>query len=220
MRGMIEACLCVALSAMAPAATKPHAVALGRFTTVKLLIADDESAPRDLRVRPLLVDGQVKEFTTGAIHDVTERSFVVQRAYRINDLLPQETGPSRWRWQLGGWVLVDRAAGKVQPIALPLFNPNYSKASWFRDYAGYVGFSEDGQNIFAVVVQLGRRKLLLKKSLQVAADESTLNSLRGPEWSRSPAQVTFNLPGQQKLKFAIKNQALDLVTEDEGSGEN
>jgi hypothetical protein len=44
-----------------------------------------------LKVRPLLVDSRVSEWTTGEAHDVTDRSFVVRRALRINDTLPSDT---------------------------------------------------------------------------------------------------------------------------------
>ncbi len=70
-----------------------------------------------LKTRALLVDGRVSEWTTGEAHDVTDRSFVVRRALRINDSLPtdkpgdklatgQQTG--HWVWQRGPWLLVDR----------------------------------------------------------------------------------------------------------------
>ncbi len=44
----------------------------------------------ELRVRALVVDGVVKEWTTGDAHDVTDRSFVVRRAIKLNDSLPSE----------------------------------------------------------------------------------------------------------------------------------
>ena len=75
------------------------------------------------------MDGKTKEFTLGSAHEITERIFVVQRMFRLNDSLPQETGPARWRWEKGGWLLVDRVSGKVQQIALPEFDPNYSQAN-------------------------------------------------------------------------------------------
>src|ERR1051326_2631221 len=87
------------LTSVSVAVPKQHVVAFGKWTSVKLLAGDDESTSVDMKVRPLFVDGRAKEFTTGAVHDVTDRLFVVQRAYRLNDLLPQETGPSRWRWE-------------------------------------------------------------------------------------------------------------------------
>src|SRR5436190_10698632 len=46
------------------AASKPHVVVLGKWTTVKLQ-ADDDNSAIDLKVRPLFVDGKTKEFTLG-----------------------------------------------------------------------------------------------------------------------------------------------------------
>ena len=59
------------------AAPKQHVVALGKWTTVKLMVGEDERTALDLKVRALLVDGQTKEFITGPSHDVTDRTFVV-----------------------------------------------------------------------------------------------------------------------------------------------
>src|SRR5205823_1297807 len=103
--------------------------------------------------------------------DVTERTFVVQRMFRLNDSLPQDSGPTHWRWDRGGWLLVDRVSGKVQPIPLSEFDPAVSSVNWFRDYAAYCGISDDAQKHFAMIIQLGKRKALLKKSL---ADNVTL----------------------------------------------
>ena len=44
----------------------------------------------ELKIRALLVDGVLKEWTTGDAHDVTDRSFVVRRAIKLNDALPSD----------------------------------------------------------------------------------------------------------------------------------
>src|SRR5438552_16942357 len=43
------------------AASKPHVVVLGKWTTAKLQ-ADDDNSAIDVKVRPLFVDGKTKEF--------------------------------------------------------------------------------------------------------------------------------------------------------------
>jgi len=123
----------ILFSQLSTAASRPHVVVLGKWTIVKWQ-AEDNGNASDVKVRPLLVDGRIKEFTVGPAHDVTEHIFVVQRMFRLNDSLPQEPGPARWVWQKGGWLLVDRASGRVQPITLPEFDPYRSQANWFRDY--------------------------------------------------------------------------------------
>src|ERR1035441_4699848 len=145
------------------AITKPHAIAFGKWisakwpnvTGLKLL---------DLKVRPLFVDTRLREYTTGTPHELTDRLFVVRRAFRVNDALPTEAAnPTRWQWQRGGWLLVDRLTGRVSQLTLPEFDPFYSTASWYRDYIAYCGVSEDGKKLYAMVAQVGRRKAILKK---------------------------------------------------------
>src|ERR1700744_1184536 len=82
------------------AASKPHVVALGKASTVKLFVGPSEDKTLDIVVRPLYIDTKLKEFTTGDTHDVTDREFVVRRAYRINDALPEDPRRSpKWLWQ-------------------------------------------------------------------------------------------------------------------------
>lgn len=182
------------------------------------MTGNDENMPMDLRIRPLFVDGRTKEFTTGTAHDVTDRLFVVQRVYRLNDLLPQEAGPNRWRWERGGWLLVDRVSGRVQPVLLPAFDAYYSEVSWFRDYAAYCGVSDDGAKVFTVVAQLGKRRPLLKKAAGESGGDLQGRPCRAPTWSRAPARVTFNAAGEQKLTFTVRIHATDLVSADEEEG--
>src|ERR1700683_3129183 len=144
--------LVVILVSSALAASKPHIITLGKWTSVRWVPDSGATAdkPLTLKVRPLLVDGRVKEFTLGPSHDITDRLFVVQRAFRVNDSLPQESSASpHWQWQRGGWLLVDRTTGHISPINLPEFDIVYSDVSWYRDYAAYCGVSDDGQQVYA-----------------------------------------------------------------------
>jgi hypothetical protein len=199
-------------------AAKPHFVGFGKWTSIKLVLEGEEKRTKDLRVRPLLVDGRTKEFTTGQLHDVTERTFVVQRAYRLNDSLPQETGAVHWLWQRGGWLLVDRVTGKVQTILLPAFDPYSSDVNWFRDYAAYCGISDDGQKPFAVVAQLGRRKPVLKKALVDPSDGKDLECAT-PIWQRDPARVTFEPKNEAKFTYTVRSRAVDFISSDADEGE-
>jgi hypothetical protein len=73
-------------------APRVHSVALGGPRTVPYSLEGDPEGARpgeaELEVRPLVIDGRVKDWTTGERHDVTERTFVVRSALRINDSLP------------------------------------------------------------------------------------------------------------------------------------
>ncbi len=223
--------LFIALQMSAAAATKPHIITFGKWTTVQWFpesgtgAADDK--PLSLKVRPLLVDARVKEFTLGLAHDVTDRLFVVRRAFRVNDSLPQESSsPPHWQWQRGGWLLVDRSTGRIAPINLPEFDVFYSSASWYRDYAAYCAVSEEGTKRYAVVAQINHRKPILKKPIEIesigdseikgAAPDSACPT---PTWQRTPTRVTFEPTGSPKQTFAIRGHVVDVMTEEEDSEE-
>ena len=198
----------------AQAASKPHMVSFGKWTAIKWCVGPSEAKCIDLKGRSLYVDGRMKEFTLGAAHDVTERLFVVRRGFRVNDSLPAETASSpRWVWQRGGWLLVDRMTGHVSAISLPEFDSYYSVASWYRDYVAYCGVSDDGKKLFAVVYQVGRRKPVLKKPLgETAEDDMPDSECPAPAWERRPARVTFEADENQKLTYAVRGHAVDLVS--------
>ena len=75
-----------------PRATSAHTVFLGGVKRVPYSKAGDPAGAatgeNESKIRALIVDGLVKEWTTGESHDVTDRSFVVRRVLRLNDALP------------------------------------------------------------------------------------------------------------------------------------
>jgi hypothetical protein len=201
-------------------APKSHVIAFGKATSIKWLVGPAEDKALDLKVRALYVDTRLKEFTLGAPHDVTDRLFVVRRAFRLNDNLPEESASApRWHWQRGGWLLVDRVTGKISQITLPEFDPYYSTASWYRDYAAYCGVSDDGKKLYAVVAQLGRRKPILKKALgEASGDDMPDSECSAPAWDRQPVRVSFTPEDGQKLTYSVRGHAVDVVNDsDEGS---
>ncbi|MFZ0300620.1 MAG: hypothetical protein WAM13_19890 [Candidatus Sulfotelmatobacter sp.] len=215
-----------AAQASATAASKPHVITFGKWTTVRWF-PESTSDALTLKVRPLLVDTHVKEFTLGPAHDVTDRLFVVRRAFRLNDSLPQElASPPHWEWQPGGWLLVDRATGRISLLNLPDFDVFYSAASWYRDYAAYCGVSDDSKKVYAVVAQINRRKPILKKPIEgdnigdkEIKDAATDSACSAPAWQRTPARVTFEPAGAPKQTFAIRGHAVDLMTQEEDGEE-
>ncbi|HME57277.1 MAG TPA: hypothetical protein VKF63_03000, partial [Terracidiphilus sp.] len=119
---------------------KGHVVVLGAARKVPYSKAGDPAGAAagetELKVRALLVDGVVKEWTTGDAHDVTDRSFVVRRVIKLNDTLPSNMSApgdkssvkiapaaSHWVWQRGPWLLVDRQTGRVVVVKLPHYDP-------------------------------------------------------------------------------------------------
>lgn len=197
------------------AAPKQHVVSFGKWTSVKWFASDDATQATEVKIRPLVVDGHVKEFIIGVVHDITERTFAVQRMYRINDSLPEETGSPHWRWERGGWLLVDRVSGKVQALTLPEFDPYYSTASWFRDYAAYCGISDDGKKLLAMVAQVGKRKPMLKKAIGDAVESNTPESAcSAPVWQRAPSRVTFTPKNEQKFTYTVRGRSLETTPEE------
>jgi hypothetical protein len=198
------------------AVPKPHVIAFGKWISAKWPNATGQKL-LDLKVRPLFVDTRLKEYTTGSPHELTDRLFVVRRAFRVNDALPTESAnATRWQWQRGGWLLVDRATGRVSQLNLPEFDPFYSTASWYRDYIAYCGVSEDGKKLYAVIAQVGRRKPILKKDAgEPAGADDPDSECPPPVWERIPMRVTFQPGDKQKLVFSIRSRVVDIVNDAE-----
>lgn len=206
------------------AASKVHVIAFGKWTTAQWFpgTGAESETPLPLKIRALLVDGRVKEYVIGSPHEVTDRLFVVRRAFRVNDSLPDDSVP-RWQWQRGGWMLVDRVTGHLAPISLPEFDDFYSSETWYRDYVAYCGVSDDGKKTYAMVAQLSRRKPVLKKLLSetgVPDDAAADSACPAPSWQRGPVRVSFESRGGGRRTFAIRGHVVDLVDdadeEDEG----
>ena len=197
-------------------APKVHVVALGGVRKVPYSSEGDPagalSGESELKVRPLLVDGRVKDWTTGESHDITDRSFAVRRAIRLNDALPTDKG-EHWVWQRGPWILVDRAAGHLVPIKLPDYDPSVSGVSWFRDYAAYCGLTSSGKQLYAVVAQVGARKPLIVKKLGTW-DTAALHPAppcAAAAWQREPLRITFQQTGAPPASFDLVSASAVLV---------
>jgi hypothetical protein len=197
------------------AAAKPHAVGLGATRREAYSMQGDPAAAKagetELSVRPLIVDAKVKEWTTGEVHEVTERSFAVRRAVRLNDALPGEKA-AHWVWQRGPWLLVDRATGKVAALRLPEFDPAVSEVVWFRDYAAYCGVSTSGKQVVAVVAQVEARRPLLAKKLGIWDPADHRSPVCGPAvWQRDPLKVTFQPTGGEAASYDLVGASAVLV---------
>ncbi len=212
---VIAAVLLTALSVAA--ASKPHVVAFGKAMPVKLFVGPSEDKTLDITVRPLYVDSKLKDFTTGESHEVTDRQFVVRRAYRINDTLPDDPRKNpKWLWERGGWLLVDRASGKIALVRLPDFDPFYSEVSWYRDYAAYCGITSDGTKVNAVVAEIGTAKPLFRKQLGKASlGDATDSNCSPPHWERQPSRVTFLPKAGEKFSVTVSGRFADEAPDDD-----
>jgi hypothetical protein len=209
----------------AHAVRKPHVVGLGAVKRVSYSKTGDPAGAAagetELRIRPLVVDGQVKEWTTGESHEVTDRTFVVRRAVRLNDALPGDkptAAKEHWVWQRGPWLLVDRTSAHVTALKLPDYDPGVSQVRWFRDYGAYCGVTASGKSLYAVVAQLAARKPVLAKKLS-AYDPQGPVSCGTPEWQRDPLRVTFHPAGRDPASFDIVAGSAVLVEDSEDEPE-
>ena len=206
-----------ALYSQAAASHKTHAVSLGAAKRVPYSKAGDPAGAAagetDLKIRPLVVDGAAKEWTTGDAHDVTDRSFVVRRVLRLNDNLPGDK-QTHWVWQRGPWLLIDRVTGHVTALKLPDYDPGVSQVSWFRDYGAYCGVTASGKSLYAVVAQLAaRRPVLAKKLAAFDTDNDGGAACGAPEWQREPLRITFHPAGKDATSFDLVPGSAVLVEE-------
>ncbi|MFP5227181.1 MAG: hypothetical protein ACLGXA_06085 [Acidobacteriota bacterium] len=210
--------LALLLPALASPAPKVHVVGLGAPHREPYSAAGDPAGAQKeettLRVRPLVVDGKVKEWTTGEVHDITDRTFAVRRAVHLNDALPTDRGV-RWVWQRGPWLLIDRTSGKVAQLRLPDFDPAVSDVMWFRDDAAYCGVSASGRQLLAVVAQVAARKPLLAAKLgSWDAGDHRNPACMLAVWQRQPLRVTFQPAGAAAVSFDLVGTSAVLVEED------
>ncbi len=196
--------LCLLLPLALPAATRKskehktrephvHSVGLGAFRPVPYTADPDAADPAQtqLRIRPLIVDGRIANWTTGDVHLVTADTFTVREALRVNDSLPTDTHP-RWIWQLGPWLLVNRTTGHAAELHLPDFDLSISNVVWFRDYAAYCGLHGGGKLVYAVVAQVGNRTPLVSKKLSAFNPASHPTPICAPAtWQLDPLRVSF-----------------------------
>jgi hypothetical protein len=205
------------------AVTKPHIVLLGSGKNVLYSIAGDPagavSEEKQLRVRPLLVDGKVREWTNGESHSITDRSFVIRRALRLNDALPGDKA-EHWVWQRGPWLLVDRIKGSITALHLPDYDPTVSRVIWFRDYAAYCGLSTSGKQLYAVVAQVGARKPVMAKKLSAwSPGENQGQACAGAVWQREPLRITFQPTGAAAVSYSLVGLSAVLVEDGDGNEE-
>ena len=213
--------------ALHAAPRKPHVVFLGGVKRVSYSKSGDPAGAlageSELKIRALLVDGAVKEWTTGEAHDVTDRSFVVRRALRLNDSLPGDTAASakeHWVWQRGPWLLVDRVSGHITAVKLPDYDPAISQVAWFRDYSAYCGVTSSGKSLYAVVAQLTVRKPVLARKLAVLDPGNRANAACAPAiWQREPLRITFHPAGGDAVSFDVVPGSAVLVEDSDDEPE-
>lgn len=187
-----------------------HTIFLGSWHTVSYSPDPDAAAPTQsqLRVRALVVDGRIAEWTTGDIHLVTETSYTVRQALRINDSLPTAKHED-WIWQKGAWLSVDRLTGHVAVLHLPGFDPRVSKVVWFRDLAAYCGLrGVKTLQLTALVARMNVRKALVSTKLgpwNPAQNPALLTTpaCASVAWQLDPLRVSFQPAVGKPLIYSL-----------------
>jgi hypothetical protein len=222
MRYAFGLCAVVLISVShALAAAKVHTVFLGTGKNVPYSVIGDPAGglptEKQLRVRPLLVDDKVREWTTGESHAITDRSFVVRRALRLNDSLPGDKA-EHWIWQRGPWLMIDRVKGSITALHLPDYDPSVSTIVWFRDYAAYCGLTASGKQVYAVVAQIAARKPVMAKKLSPwSPGEKQPPPCAAAVWQREPLRVTFQPSGATPVSYDLVGLSAVLVEDGDGN---
>ena len=107
---------------------------------------------------------------------------------------------------------MDKISTHITQINLAEFDPYSSVASWYRDYVAYCGVSDDGEKLYEIVAQLGRRKPVLKKTVMSAVSmEMPDSACAAPDWQRQPTRVTFSIGGADKTTYEVRGHAFNLI---------
>ncbi|MFC6645637.1 hypothetical protein ACFQBQ_08590 [Granulicella cerasi] len=205
-------------------AVKVHTVALGAAKRVPY--TPPEATPdtkgedsTSLKVRPLIVDGKVREWTVGDMHEITDRTFVIRRVLHVNDALPGEA--PRWVWQPGPWLSVDRVSARVSALHLPDFDPQVSEIIWYRDFAAYCGLhlTAKSSTLQAVVIELGSRRPAVSQKLSFWPPEPIPHpACAATTWQRLPMRATFHPTGLKDVTISISGLTA-LIEDNDNSDE-
>jgi len=210
---LLVLCAFAPFASLHAAGPKIHTVALGSFRRVPYTPPDATQEDKSeesttLKIRPLFVDERQKEWTLGDVHDVTDRSFTVRRALRLNDALPADAA-TRWVWQPGPWLLVDRVTGHITAVRLPDFDASVSDVVWFRDYASYCGVATNAKGgLIAVVAQLGARHAVVQKAIgKWPQINHFIPVCQAARWQRLPVRVTLQPTGGDAATYDVVGSA-------------
>jgi hypothetical protein len=181
-----------------------HSAVFGDWVSVRMFVGPEPQQSVEMKIRPLYLDGELKEFTTGQVHPLDQNQFVVRRVYRLSNRWLRNGEAQPFLWQRGGWVLVDRSRGRIQQLELPDFDPFYSVASWSRDWVAYCGVSKDGDELYAIVAKLDQREPILKKRLREATGSPKPDGeCEAPRWEQQPGKITFSPVGGPEVPLTI-----------------
>jgi hypothetical protein len=195
-----------------------HSVFLGPWHTVPFSPNPDAATPThsQLKVRALVIDGRIADWTTGPIHLVTQSSYTVRQVLRVNDALPTAK-TEHWIWQLGPWLSVDRTKGHAALLHLPGYDPRVSHVVWFRDLAAYCGIRGGSKpQLTALLARISVRKALVSTRIGSWNPSKNPALLDAPAcapstWQLNPLRITFQPTVGKPLTYSLANDTPILI---------
>jgi hypothetical protein len=187
-----------------------HTLYLGPWHTVPYSPDPDAATPTHshLRVRALVVNGRIADWTAGPVHLVTETTYTIRQALRIDNSLPGARH-QHWIWQLGVWLYVNRTKRHVSVLHLPGFDPRVSQVVWFRDLAAYCGIrGGEKPQLTALLARISVRKALLAAKItpwNPAQHRALLTTpaCAPPTWQLNPLRVSFQPSTGQPITYRL-----------------
>jgi hypothetical protein len=183
----------------------------------------------DRKVCPLFVDTRLQEYTTGTPHERTDRLFLVQRAFLLNDALPAENAPLKRapiRTPRAGSGSAEAGCSSTNrprdpspsstcPSSIPSIEDKL--VSGLRRLLRGIGKPQEALRDS----RLGRsRKPILRKDTGEPVGTDDPDSECPPAiWERTSMRVTFQPDDKQKLVFSIRSRTVDVVNDAEETEE-
>ena len=89
--------------------------------------------------------------------------------------------------------------------------------SWYRDYFAYCGISAGENKRYAIVIETGKRKPVMRQVFgQAPKDGMPSSGCAAPVWDRQPARVTFSASDEKQSEtFVIRDHAGAVSTEED-----
>jgi hypothetical protein len=173
-------------------------------------------------VRALVIDNRIAAWTTGQTHPVTQTTYTVRQALRVNDSLPTDK-VQHWIWQPGPWLYIDRVKGHITNLHLPGYDPRVSQVAWFRDLAAYCGIRGGSKpQLTALVAQISVRKALVSTKISPWNPSQNPSLLNAPAcapvtWQLAPLRVSFQPTVGQPLTYSLVDNTPILIPQQTAS---
>ncbi len=84
----------------------------------------------------------------------------------------------------------------------------------------YCGLSDNADHLYAIIVEVGRKKPVVKKAMGPPLTAAAPDSECGPPlWERKPMRVTFAPMQKEKLSFTVRGRLAEIETLEKEEGD-